>query len=138
MADKTKKDAVFGSVTVMVVEDDPGAMSLIERQLKTFGVGNVVTAENAIIALEKLGEEDLAVDLIISDIGMPEMDGYEFIRRIRYGMVPAIKDVPTLVLTGKDTERNVRRAQIHKISGFIVKPPTVETLEQHLRDALGF
>ena len=44
---------------------------------------------------------------------------------------------PILVLTGKDSERDVRKAGIHKIDGFIVKPPTAETLGRYMRKALG-
>ena len=65
------------------------------------------------------------------------MGGFELVRRIRYEVAPAHKDVPILVLTGKETERNVRKARIHKIDGFIVKPPTAEILELHTRKALG-
>jgi len=76
--------------------------------------------------------------LVISDIEMPEMDGYELTRRIRYGTVPQYKDIPILILTGQDTDTNVKKARIHKIDGFIVKPPKKDQLEILLKKSLGF
>ena len=136
MAMDSGTGSIFGSLTVMAVDDSAFDLRLVTMILDTLGVGTVITAESAGQALDLLGDGDVAVDLVISDIMMPEMDGYELVRRIRYGVAPAHKDVPILVLTGKDTERNVRKARIHKIDGFIVKPPTAETLELHMRKAL--
>ncbi len=68
---------------------------------------------------------------------MPEMTGYEFVRQVRYGTVPRFKDVPILILTGQATEKNVQRAQTHKINGFVTKPPTVDILRLEIHAALG-
>ena len=134
--DSTKSD-VFSSVNVMVVDDEEFAQRFVTRILDMLGTGEVLTANNGADALEKLAETDVAVDLIISDIEMPEVDGYEFVRKVRYGVVPKYKDVPILILTGKDTDQNVQKARFHKINGFIVKPPNAEDLERNLRKALG-
>ncbi len=137
MTDETAKSDVFSSVNVMVVDDEEFAQRYVTRILKMLGTGDVVTADNGADALEKLAETDVAVDLIISDIEMPEVDGYEFVRKVRYGAVPKYQDVPILILTGKDTDENVQKARFHKINGFIVKPPNAEDLERKLRKALG-
>ena len=137
MAKDSGKVGIFASLTVMAVDDAPMDLRLVTILLDSLGVGTVIALKSAGQALRRLGEEGVAVDLVISDIMMPEMDGYELVRRIRYGVAPAHKGVPILMLTGKDTERNVRKAKIHKINGFIVKPPTADTLEKHMRKALG-
>ena len=131
------KDNIFAALTVMSVDDAPMDLRLVTMSLDSLGVGTVLAVESAGEALERLGKGDVKVDLVISDIMMPDMDGYELVRRIRYGVAPAHKGVPILMLTGVDTYRNVRKAKIHKIDGFIVKPPTAETLEMHMRQALG-
>ncbi len=126
----------FAQLNVMAIDDEEFARGLITRVLEMIGVGSVLTAENGIDALAQLERTELAVDLVISDIEMPEMNGYEFVRRLRYGAVPHYKELPVIMLTGKDTEKNVRSARIHKISGFVVKPPEVNTLKDHMRRAL--
>ena len=137
MTDETTNNNVFSSVNVMVVDDEEFAQRFVTRILGMLGTGEVLTADNGADALEKLAETDVAIDLIISDIEMPEVDGYEFVRKVRYGAVPKYKDVPILILTGKDTDENAQKARFHKINGFIVKPPNAEDLERALRKALG-
>ncbi len=137
MTDETTKNDVFSSVNIMVVDDEEFAQRFVTRILGMLGTGEVLTAENGADALEKLAETDVAIDLIICDIEMPEIDGYEFVRKVRYGEVPKYKDVPILILTGKDTDENVQKARFHKIDGFIIKPPNAEDLERKLRKALG-
>ncbi|MDP6564017.1 MAG: response regulator [Alphaproteobacteria bacterium] len=128
---------VFGSVTVLVVEDDAFSLRFIGRILESLDVAGVISAGNGVEALEILQGTESPIGLVISDIEMPDMDGYELVRRIRYGTVPQYKDIPMLMLTGQDTDDNVKKAQIHKIDGFIVKPPKASAIEIHMKKALG-
>ncbi|MEE8393351.1 MAG: response regulator [Rhodospirillales bacterium] len=109
------------SVTVLVVEDEEFSARFVTRILGKIGVESVITAANGAEALELLESSETPIDLVISDIEMPEMDGFELARRIRYGTVPQYKAVPILMLTGQDTERNVDKARIHKIDGIVGK-----------------
>ena len=125
------------SVNVMIVEDEQFSLQTLTRTVEKLGSDVVLTATNGKEALDKLQETDLAVDIIICDIEMPEMDGFEFARRIRYGTIPDRKDVPILMLTGKDTEENFRKGRIHRIDGFLIKPATVEVLRSYMTTVLG-
>ncbi len=125
------------SVNVLVIEDEDFAASFVRRVLDRLGVGNVINAATGAAALELLQKTDIRIDIFICDLEMPEMGGYEFIRRIRYGTVPRYKGIPILVLTGRDTEKNVKKSRTHRINGFIVKPPRADELEHHMRKALG-
>ena len=60
----------------------------------------------------------------------------ELARRIRLNAVPKYKGIPILMLTGHSTEENVRKGRIHRIQGFIVKPPSAEILDRHMTRAL--
>jgi CheY-like chemotaxis protein len=128
---------VLASVRVLVVEDEAFSQRFLVRVLKTIGIEQVLTAENGVKALELLGAIESDIDLIISDIEMPEMNGYELVRRVRYGVVPRFKDIPILILTGQNTEENERKGRFHKISGYVVKPPKVDPLRAHITEALG-
>lgn len=127
----------FQSITVLVVEDEAFSLRFVGHILKSLGVAGTIGAGTGSEALEILEKSEMPIDLVISDIEMPVMDGYELVRRIRYGIVPKYKDIPILMLTGQDTEKNVNKARIHKINGFIVKPPTADLLEIHMKKALG-
>jgi len=130
-------DPEFENLAVMAIDDEDFARGFVSRVLDAIGIGTIYLAENGVDALSQLETADPPVDLVISDIEMPEMNGYEFVRRLRYGALPKYKELPVIMLTGKDTDKNVRSARIHKISGYVVKPPEVNTLKDHIRRALG-
>jgi len=121
----------------ILIIDDEELVRFTVREILGVAGHDVVEATNGAEALEKLAAGEPTIDAVICDIEMPEMDGYEFVRRVRYGVVPEHKDVPILMLTGQDTEKNVTKARIHKIDGFIVKPANATKLENHIRRVLG-
>lgn len=137
MANTPIKNDAFRSINVLVVEDEELAQRFLVRILEQLGVGEVLIADNGADALAKLTESDLPIDIVICDIEMPEIDGYEFVRKVRFGTVPQYADVPILILTGKDTDQNIQKARFHKINGFIIKPPGIEDLERRIRKVLG-
>jgi two-component system, chemotaxis family, chemotaxis protein CheY len=127
---------MFSSITVLVVEDEKFSQRVVTRLLDVVGVGRAVTADNGDEALKVLETSEHTIDLIISDVEMPEMDGFELTRKIRYGVIPQYKDIPILMLTGHDTDKNVRKGRVHRIDGFVVKPLSQDTLVLHLKQML--
>ncbi|MEO0406472.1 MAG: response regulator [Cyanobacteria bacterium P01_A01_bin.135] len=98
---------------VMVVEDNPENREMMRRQLAKSG-WRVVEAENGREALELLENERPGI--ILSDLMMPEMDGFEFIEELRQR--PEWRDIPVVVLTAKDlTQEDKKRldGQIERI-----------------------
>lgn len=73
-------DADLSAVRVLVVDDDRDAVALVERTLRKYGA-EVVTAASAGEAVERLSEKQF--DVLLSDISMPDEDGYSLIRRVR-------------------------------------------------------
>jgi len=82
---------------LLVVDDDPGLLLAVSDTLRAGGY-NVVTARRAADALVRIAE--IVPDLIISDIRMPGMDGYQFVNKIRSN--PRTRLVPIVFLTAKD------------------------------------
>lgn len=127
----------FGSTNVLVLEDEPFLQKMAARILDKLGVANVVVAGTGAEAIEHLNDEKSSIDLILCDIELPGMDGWEFVHMLRFGEVPRYKNVPVLMLTGVDTPKNIRRGKYHKIDAFLVKPPDLDTLRKHMLKALG-
>ena len=86
----------LGGARVLLVEDAPDARALVERILAEHGA-EVHAVPSAPEALRALAEHPL--DVIVSDIGLPGMDGYELMRQIRAGRVPRAANIPAVALT---------------------------------------
>jgi signal transduction histidine kinase/CheY-like chemotaxis protein len=98
-----RRPAALGE-PVLVVEDDPGTRALIRRTLEKDGFA-VTEAENGRIALQRVSER--LPSLILLDLMMPEMDGFQFVaelRRLEYG-----RDLPVIVLSAKELTVDDRR-----------------------------
>jgi PAS domain S-box-containing protein len=87
----------LSSTSVLVVEDNPGNREMIRRQLTKAG-WDVLEAQNGLQALAIVKTEQPGV--ILLDLMMPEMDGFEFIRQLRQH--PQWRSLPVIVLTAKD------------------------------------
>ena len=131
------RDEKYSPLTIMVVEDDELGRKYVKALLQGIGVGLIIGAENGADALQVLEETDADVDLVICDVEMPELNGFEFARRVRYGTVPRFKDLPILLLTGHTTEKHVEYANTHKVSGLIEKPLTADVLKVKIDHVLG-
>lgn len=111
------------SRTIMVVDDSPTVRKLISGKLEKSG-HFVVTAVDGIDAMTKIGE--MIPDLILLDIAMPQMDGYQVCRLIRNN--EATKDVPVVMISGKDGFFDKVRGKMVGSTGYITKPFGPETL----------
>src|SRR3712207_1565183 len=93
-------DAVLQGRTVMIVDDDVRNVFALTSALEARGM-NVRFAENGREAIDQL-KDDANVDLILMDVMMPEMDGYETTKAVRE--MPALEGLPIIALTGKATK----------------------------------
>ena len=104
--------------TILVVDDEPDARELIAILVKGAG-GQVRTASSSADAMTQLATE--TVDLIVSDIGMPDEDGYAFVRRVR-GLDGPAGRVPVIALTAYAREQERTRALAAGFDAHLSKP----------------
>jgi CheY-like chemotaxis protein len=83
-------------IRVLAIDDESDALGLLRVALEAAGA-TVVTMASARRALAEI--ESIPADALVVDIGMPDMDGYEFIRRVRTLPNPALRDLPAAALT---------------------------------------
>ncbi|HMS08077.1 MAG TPA: response regulator [Pyrinomonadaceae bacterium] len=109
--------------TILVVDDSPTIRKLISGKLEKSG-HEVFCASDGVEALEML--KALEPDLILLDITMPRMDGYQVCKAIK--SAPETKDVPVVMISGKDGFFDKVRGRMAGTSGYITKPFGPETL----------
>ncbi|HEY5712976.1 MAG TPA: response regulator [Allosphingosinicella sp.] len=127
---KEKAAELWGTGTVLIVEDEAMVRAVAERALARHGY-TVLVAENGEAALEILGRED-KVDLMISDVVMPTMDGPTTVRAARK-MHP---DLPILFISGYAEEQLRKSIDIPNVA-FLAKPFSVLQLAETVRDTLA-
>ncbi|HEX6280578.1 MAG TPA: PAS domain S-box protein [Pyrinomonadaceae bacterium] len=119
----------LSDMRVLVVDDDPDALELMHMFLKIEGA-DVVKAKSAKEALELLSA--YSYDLLISDLGMPEMDGFELIRSIRTSTPP--EHLPAIALTGFASEGDKTRLRSAGFQAHLPKPIEFADLMQRIAD----
>jgi two-component system OmpR family response regulator len=110
-----------GSPLILVVDDEPGVRDLISDALNLVGLSSI-TAAHGMEALSKL--RDNQIDLMILDINMPTMDGYEVLER----MSDQASRTPVIVLTARLDREDTKRAFQLGADDFVRKPFGIEEL----------
>lgn len=112
-------------VRVMVVEDDPDAQELVKRVLERAGAV-VMTADTPGDALRRL--PDAAIDVLVSDIGMPEMDGCDFVQLVRASDDPNLAGIRAVAVSAYARVEDQERALASGFQRYLSKPIDVQLL----------
>lgn len=115
----TQADDLLDS-SILIVEDDPTGRAILARLFQRRGFKNLIEAENGRQAIEKMNTD--VPDLVVTDISMPEMDGYELCRYLRGHADPRISDVPILVQTAMTNPKEKAAAFAAGASDYVGKP----------------
>src|SRR5689334_12638613 len=118
---------------ILIVEDNPVNAEMIRHTLEKDGYEPVL-AEDGESALAQL-EAHPDVELVITDVMMPNVDGLEMLGRMRKR--PEFKTLPVVMATSQANSKTVRKAVSLHCKHFIVKPFTVQLLLQTVREAIG-
>lgn len=116
---------------ILVVEDSPATSKLIEIKLLEEGF-NVVTTTNAVEALDKLW--DFSPDLIIADVMMPDMDGFDFLKKVRSEMFRS--DIPFILLSAKSSVEDKVRGFELGTDDYVTKPFQIKELIARIKTNL--
>ena len=118
-----------GSFRALIVDDDPDLLALIRLTLEYMAGWQIFSASSAAEGLEIA--RDRVPDVVLVDLTMPEIDGYEFGRRLK--LDPATAGVPLVLLTAR-TELDTVRLADAGVAGVLFKPFQPETLAQQVRE----
>ena len=120
---------------VLIVDDSPAMRSFVRRVLELSGIplGQCLEAGDGKQALEILRQQ--WVDVVLTDINMPTMDGEQFVRKLEED--PALQPIPVLVVSTDRTDHRVRQMLSLGAKGYVTKPFLPETLREELERALG-
>ena len=125
----------MSELRTLIVDDSSVMRKIVERSLRQAGLDLLVVHEagSGTEGLDLLKSNQ--VDLILSDINMPSMDGLEFLRQIRaQNLAPG---VPVVMITTESSEEHVKQAILAGAQGYIRKPFTAEQVKERVLPLLN-
>ncbi|SKA73056.1 chemotaxis response regulator CheY [Desulfobaculum bizertense] len=120
--------ALDTNMRILVVDDFSTMRRIIKNILRQLGFTNIVEADDGTTAWEALNKD--SIDFIVSDWNMPQMSGIDLLRKVRASEEFAA--IPFLMVTAEGLQENIIEAVQAKVSNYIVKPFTAETLSQKI------
>ena len=114
------------NMRILIVDDFSTMRRIIKNILRQIGLNNVV--EDGTTAWETLNRDH--IDFIISDWNMPQMTGIDLLRKVRAS--EDFGEMPFLMVTAEAQQSNIIEAAQARVSNYIVKPFTAETLKQKI------
>ena len=121
------------NMRVLVVDDFSTMRRIVRNILRQIGFQNVVEADDGTTAWEVLKRKK--IDFIVSDWNMPNMTGIELLRKVRAS--EQFAHIPFLMVTAEAQQENIIEAVQAKVSNYIVKPFTADTMKQKIDKIFG-
>ena len=116
------------NMRVLVVDDFSTMRRIVKNILRQLGFNNVVEADDGTTAWEILNKDN--IQFIVSDWNMPKKTGIDLLRKVRAS--EEFADIPFLMVTAEAQQENIIEAVQAKVSNYIVKPFTAETMKQKI------
>jgi len=113
----------------LIVDDFSTMRRIVRGLLKEIGYNNAEEAEDGAVALNML--KNAKFDFVVSDINMPNMNGFELLAAVKAD--DALKHIPVLMVTAEARKEDIVRAAKDGAAGYIVKPFTKATLEEKVQ-----
>ena len=116
----------------LIVDDFSTMRRIVRGLLKEMGCANAEEAEDGAVALTMLKAQKY--DFVVSDINMPNMNGFDLLSAIKKD--DTLKHLPVLMVTAEARKEDIVRAAQDGAAGYIVKPFTKATLEEKLANIM--
>jgi two-component system chemotaxis response regulator CheY len=116
----------------LIVDDFSTMRRIVRNLLKEIGYGDAEEAEDGAVALNMLRAGKF--DFVVSDINMPNMNGFELLKQIKADA--RLKSIPVLMVTAEAKKDDIVAAAQGGAAGYIVKPFTKSTLEEKVQKIL--
>ncbi|XP_011100813.1 two-component response regulator ARR2 isoform X2 [Sesamum indicum] len=116
-------DQFPAGLRVLVVDDDPTCLRILEKMLKNC-LYEVTTCNRAEVALKFLRDNKNGYDIVISDVHMPDMDGFKLLEHVGLEM-----DLPVIMMSADDSKNVVMKGVTHGACDYLIKPVRMEALK---------
>ena len=136
IAATTEAPVDYRGKRILLAEDAPLNREIVIEMLKSAGL-TIAVAENGRIACDMFAEAPESYDMIFMDIQMPEMNGYEAVRRIRAMNIPWAAEIPIVAMTANVFREDIEKCHAAGMNDHIGKPLANGILQSKLKKYLG-
>ncbi len=126
----------ISNLHILVVEDDFYTREVTIKTLEGISARQISSAGNGRKALTILQEAEWPVDVILVDLEMPKLNGYEFIKKLRKEFEPPLSDTPVIVISGHSEKKALDRMRGLGVGLFLLKPITADQALTRITAAL--
>ncbi len=116
------------NMQVLIVDDFSTMRRIVKNIMRQLGFVNITEADDGTTAWEVLQKQK--IDFIVSDWNMPQMTGIDLLRKVRAD--PKLGETPFLMVTAEAQQENILEAAQARVSNYIVKPFTADTLKKKI------
>jgi len=121
------------SKTILVVDDEPDILLTVSQTLEMFGY-KVIQAKDGVECITKLNDLDVIPDLVLLDIMMPDLSGWDVAAKIKEN--PSWQEIPIVFLTAKGDTMSIGMGNLAAVD-YIVKPFDVRDLKERVEKVLN-
>lgn len=122
---------------ILYVEDNKDAITFFNRVVNKLGDYHFKTTEDGTSALKLLDEEkDFEPEMILLDINLPGMNGFEILQHVR--TKTAYKHIPVIMFTSSDDYSDIKKSYEYGANAYLIKPDSLHSLRELLSDTFNF
>ena len=122
---------------ILYVEDNKDAITFFNRIVNKLGDYRFRTTEDGASAIKFLEEEkDFEPEMILLDINLPGMNGFEILQHVR--SKSEYKNVPVIMFTSSDDTGDIRKSYEYGANAYLIKPDSLNSLKEVLSDTFNF
>ena len=116
---------------ILIADDLPSNLAYFDEALRTFGY-RTITAQDGQEALERIAEQ--VPDLVLSDVNMPRMDGFQLSSHIKHDS--RTSEIPVILVTAMDDRESLAKGLSSGVDDFLIKPVNLSELQARVRNLL--
>lgn len=125
---------IFSKIRVLLLDDEPLILKFVSDLLRQMGVHQIHEARDGKSALVEVIK--FQPDLILADIHMQPMDGFEFVKQLHGLPNTHLAHIPVILLTADSNKETIADALPLGIKGYMLKPPSMESLKAKIKSIL--
>ena len=132
---RSSERSQFARIRVLIVEDNRHFARILKTMLRSYGIKDIFEAEDSFAALEVLADQD--IDLMITDLSIPGISGFELIHIVRSAGDLPNPSLPILVVSASADKASVLNAMKSGADDYAIKPISAATLGRKVRNLVS-